>query len=83
MKIFEASSQYCVSTVEYSQTIWNSKYHSMISHRLLLGRIPSMHVNGPYGYLQKMFNSCIDMFYASPILFTVIGYHLIPTEIDI
>jgi len=42
-----------------------------------------MHVNGPYGCLQKMFKSCIDVFYASQILFTVIGHHPIPTEIDI
>jgi hypothetical protein len=25
MKIFGASPQYCVRTVEYSQTVWNSK----------------------------------------------------------
>jgi len=42
-----------------------------------------MHVNGPYGCLQKMFKSCIDVFYASQILFTVIGHHPMPTEIDI
>ena len=38
-----------------------------------------MHVNGAYWYLQKMFNSYIGVFYASPILFTVIWHHPIST----
>jgi hypothetical protein len=42
-----------------------------------------MHVNCPYECLQKMLNGRIGVFYASLNLFTVIGHHPIPTEIDI
>ena len=42
-----------------------------------------MHVNCPYGCLQKMLNGCIAVSSASLNLFTVIGHHPIPTEIDI
>jgi hypothetical protein len=51
----------------------------MMSHRLQLGKIPGMHVDGPYGCLEKMFHSCIGVLYASQILFTVIGHHPIST----
>ena len=55
----------------------------MVSHRLQLGMIPGIHVNGPYGCFQKMFNDSIGVTYALQILFKVIGHHPVPTEKDL